>query len=50
MKHETGVVEIRGTEALHVRQIKDRIRKILSDRGYRAKHLCDLQFPLERYY
>jgi hypothetical protein len=49
-KRETGVIEFRGDQALHMRRIKDRIRKILSDPAYRAKHLCPIKFPVERYY
>ncbi len=35
---------------LHVRQIKDRIKRLANDRGYREQFLRPLEFPVERYW
>jgi hypothetical protein len=48
-KRVTGLVELRGTAALHIKRIKDRMRKIARDERYRERFLRPLQFPLQRY-
>ena len=46
----TGVVEWRGSETLHVRKIKDRMRRIATDGTYRSQFLRPLRFPVERHW
>jgi hypothetical protein len=49
-KSETGLIEFRGPDTLHVRKIKQRLSRIAKDSGYRKKHLRPLRFPLKRYW
>jgi len=49
-KRETGIVEFRGDQALDHKKIKQRIKKIVHNASYRKKHICELKFPIERYY
>ena len=46
----TGYAEFAADQTLHVRQIRQRIRKIVKDGDYRARFLRELDFPLERHY
>lgn len=49
-KRETGLVELRGDQTLHVSKLRDRERKVARDAGYRQRWLQPLAFPLERYW
>jgi hypothetical protein len=46
----TGLLELRGDTALHVRRVKDRIKRLANDARYRERFLRPLEFPLERYW
>jgi hypothetical protein len=46
----TGLAEWRGSQALHVRRIKDRMRRIAKDAAYRARFVRPLSFPVERHW
>ena len=47
---DTGCAEFPSDQALHVSQIKQRIRKLVTDVAYRERHRRVLEFPVERYY
>ena len=47
---ETGLVELRGSETLHVGRIKQRLARLAKDADYRRRFARPLQFPLERYW
>lgn len=47
-KSDTGFVELRGSETLHISRIKQRLAKIAKGAEYRARFARPLQFPLER--
>ncbi len=49
-RSETGLVELRGDQRLHITQIKSRFTKIATDDEYREQFLRPLKFPLERYW
>jgi hypothetical protein len=49
-RSETGIIELVGSDTLHVTKIRDRQRKLVRDAGYRAKWLQPLEFPVERYW
>jgi hypothetical protein len=49
-KTETGLVELREDETLHIKRIKDRFAKIAKDRAYRRQFIRPLEFPIERYW
>jgi hypothetical protein len=46
----TGLAEWRGSQTLHVRRIKDRLRRIANDEEYRSRFLRQLRFPVERHW
>ena len=46
----TGLLELRGDACLHVRRIKDRIKRLANDPHYRRAFLRPLKFPVERYW
>jgi hypothetical protein len=46
----TGLLELRGDTALHVRRVKDRIKRLANYARYRERFLRPLEFPLERYW
>jgi hypothetical protein len=50
MKKVTGLLELRGNACLHVRRIRDRIRRLANDPDYRGRFLRPLEFPVERYW
>jgi hypothetical protein len=47
---ETGLIELHGSQALHITKLKDRMIKLVRDESYRMQFLRELQFPLERYW
>lgn len=47
---ETGWVELSRDETLHVSRIKQRIRKIATDAGYRERHRREFSFPIGRHH
>jgi hypothetical protein len=47
---ETGLVELRGSEALHIKRLKQMMARLAKDREYRQRFLRPLEFPLERYW
>jgi hypothetical protein len=49
-KELTGVLELRGDACLHVRRIRDRIKRLANDPAYRGRFLRPLEFPVERYW
>jgi len=49
-KEITGLVEFKDHQTLHVKRLKDRMSKIAKEKSYRDKYLCDLKFPIEKYY
>lgn len=49
-KAETGLVELRGSETLHISRIKQRLARIAKDAKYRRQFARHLKFPLERYW
>lgn len=49
-KRETGVIEFRDPDTLHISKIRDRQRKIVQDSTYRARWLQPLEFPIERHW
>jgi len=46
----TGLLELRGDACLHVRRIRDRMKRLVNDREYRARFLRPLKFPVERHW
>jgi hypothetical protein len=46
----TGLLELRGDACLHFRRIRDRIKRLANDPGYRERFLRPLEFPVERYW
>jgi hypothetical protein len=46
----TGLLELRGDTCLHVRRIRDRIKRLANDSEYRERFLRPLDFPVERYW
>jgi hypothetical protein len=49
-KLETGFIELKDGDTLHVTKIRDRQRKIVRDPAYRARWLQPLEFPIERHW
>ena len=49
-KVHTGMVEWRGGDTLHIRRIKDRMRRIANDAEYRSQFLRPLEFPIQRHW
>ena len=49
-KEITGMVEFKDDQILHLRRLKDRIIKLAKEKQYREKFLCELRFPIEKYY
>ena len=49
-KSESGVVEFRGDQALHVSRLKQVIAKLVSSSEYRLRFRRDLEFPVEAKY
>ena len=49
-KTETGLVELRGSETLHVSRVKQRLARIAGDAAYRERFARQLAFPLERHW
>ena len=49
-RQQTGVVELRGSEALSVNRLRQRLRKLTHEPAYRRRFLRPLAFPVERYY
>jgi hypothetical protein len=46
----SGVVECVNDSVVHVSQVRQRIRKLVSDDAYRQRFFCPLRFPVERHY
>ena len=49
-KEVTGLLELRGDACLHVRRIRDRMKRLVNDREYRGRFLRPLEFPVKRYW
>lgn len=49
-KEITGLLELRGEACLHLRRIKDRMKRLANDSEYRRQFLRPLDFPVERYW
>ena len=49
-RSETGLVELKGDQILHITRLKQRIAKLVHNRMYRQQFRCTLTFPVERYY
>jgi hypothetical protein len=49
-KEVSGLLELRGDACLHVRRIRDRIKRLASDPDYRRRFLLPLKFPVERHW
>jgi hypothetical protein len=47
-KNETGKITLTGPDSLHVSRIKQKMIKLINDEKLRAKHNCELKFPIER--
>lgn len=46
----TGILELNEGNTLHIRKLKDKIKKIANDIEFRNQYLCQLKFPLEKNY
>ena len=46
----SDLLELRGDTALHIRRLKDRIKRLANDPEYRERFKRPLEFPLERYW
>ena len=46
---ETGALVWRHPDIIGVPKIRDRQRKLATDRAYRARFHCRLDFPIDRY-
>jgi hypothetical protein len=49
-QREMGCLELADDQTLHISKIKQRMQKIVRDPSYCEQFLCELQFPIERYY
>ena len=49
LRSETGLIELRGDQCLHITKVKSRFRKLATDDEFRKQYLCPLKFPLERH-
>jgi len=49
-KTETGLIELKADQTIHVSRIKARLKKIALDPTYRTPFLMSLEFPLERHW
>jgi len=49
-KSETGLVELRGSETLHVSRIKQWLARIARDATHRRRFIRPLAFPLSRHW
>ena len=49
-KKITGTLELKDGSTVHRNKIKDKIKKLANDKSYRDKYLCELKFPIEKYY
>jgi len=48
-KEVTGILELKD-DSINVKKIKDKIRKLAKDKKFRDNHLCELKFPIKKYY
>jgi len=46
----TGMLELKDGATVHRIKLKDKIKKLANDKEYRDKYICDLKFPIEKYY
>ena len=49
-KEFTGILEFKDDQTIHLKRIKDRIKKLVKEKPYRDKFICPLKFPLENNY
>ena len=49
-KKNTGFMELKDDKTIHWNKIKDRVIKLVNDKGYREKFICELKFPVENNY
>jgi len=49
-RSETGLVEFKGPDALHVRGLKDVISRLLARAEFRGRYTTPLAFPVEKHY
>jgi hypothetical protein len=47
---ESGIVPFDRDGTLHVRQLRQRIQRLLSDPAYRGRYSRPLSFPVEQHY
>jgi hypothetical protein len=47
---DSGILEFKGDQTLHIRRIRDRISKLVKDAEYRGRYRRPLRFPVERHY
>jgi len=49
-QEESGVVELKDHQTLHLSKLRDRQRKLAQDGAYRERWLQPLEFPIERHW
>ena len=49
-RSETGLLDLTEGRALHIRKIKDRLRRLAGDAEYRRRFVRPLEFPIERHW
>ena len=49
-KSTTGVIELKGANAVHKDKLKDKMKKVANDKSLRDKYSFELKFPLEKNY
>ena len=47
-KATCGVLDFTDSQILHIRKLKDRIKRLAKDGEYRNRYLCPLKFPIQR--
>jgi hypothetical protein len=49
-KEITGLVEFKDHQTLHIKRLRDRMIKLAKEKSYRDIYVCDIKFPVEKYY
>jgi hypothetical protein len=47
---ETGLLDLTDDQTIHIRRLKDRLRRLAADSEYRRRFLRPLEFPIERHW
>ena len=49
-KSESGLIELKDSDTLHVSSVKQKIIKLINNQELRSKYRCELRFPIHKHY